>query len=278
MYRVKDQKGDVKTFVDVLNYARKKNILEVTCLTHGQLIDKEMAKKIVKAEPNWINFSIDGLQKEYNKIRTPRNKKNDLNYNAFEVVVNNIKQLVSIRNKLGKKRPQIRTNCIFPSIYKNANEYKDFMYSIGVDWVTVNEILDFRDGDVLESELKETWSCQYPFQRLTVSANGVIMPCTGSHNEESGLTLGRYIGSPKKIIIKNFKKEEIKLKEMSLKEAWNCEKLNSIRKKHKENKWREIKNGCRNCRHAMKKNGVTYVPKEWNIEKMKWENHTWRNG
>lgn len=278
LYRVKDENGNIITFTDVLKYTRQKNILEITCLTHGQLIDKQMAEKIVEAEPNWINFSIDGLEKEYNKIRTPKNKKNDKNYNAFAVVVKNIKQLVEIRNKQKKNKPQIRTNSIFPSIYKNANEFKNFMYSAGVDWVTVNEILDFRDGDVKESELKENWSCQYPFQRLTISGNGVIMPCTGSHNEESGLVLGRYKGSPKKVVIKNFKREEIDLKEMSLKEAWESEKLNSIRKKHRENKWREIKDGCRNCRHAMKKHGVTYVPDEWNIDTMKWENHTWRNG
>jgi MoaA/NifB/PqqE/SkfB family radical SAM enzyme len=278
LYKVRDENDKIITFTDVLKYARDKNILEVTCLTHGQLIDNEMAQKIVDAEPNWINFSIDGLEKEYNKIRTPKNKKDDNKYNAFKVVCENIKNLVKIRDQKKKTRPQIRTNCIFPSIYKNPNEYKDYMYSIGVDWVTVNEILDFRDGDVLENELKEKWSCQYPFQRLTISANGVIMPCTGSHNEESGLTLGRYIGSPNKIIIKDTKKINVDLPEMSLLQAWNCEKLNLIRDKHKNNEWKQIKEGCRNCRHAMKKNGVTYVPKEWNIDTMKWENHTWRNG
>ena len=43
------------------------------------------------------------------------------------------------------------------------------------------------------------------------------------------------------------------------------------------NKWREIKEGCRNCRHAMKKHGYDYVPEDWNLEKMKWENHIWKN-
>ena len=116
-----------------------------------------MAKEIVDAEPNWISFSIDGLKNEYNKIRTPKNKIKDDSYNAFDKVSKNIKILKEIRDSLGKKRPQIRTNCIFPSIYKNANEYKDYMYSIGVDWVTVNEILDFREDDVKESELKKKW-------------------------------------------------------------------------------------------------------------------------
>ena len=65
---------------------QEKKILEVTCLTHGQLIDRNMAKEIVDAEPNWISFSIDGLKNEYNKIRTPKNKIKDDSYNAFEKV------------------------------------------------------------------------------------------------------------------------------------------------------------------------------------------------
>ena len=68
------------------------------------------------------------------------------------------------------------------------------MYSNGVNWVTVNEILDFRFETVPDEEVKPEWACSYPFQRLTVSANGTILPCTGAHNEEEGLTLGRYKG------------------------------------------------------------------------------------
>ena len=83
LYRVKDESGKTITFTDVLEYAKNKNILEITCLTHGQHINEDSAEKIVKAQPNWINFSIDGLEKEYNKIRTPRNKKKDKTYNAF---------------------------------------------------------------------------------------------------------------------------------------------------------------------------------------------------
>ena len=58
MYRSKDEEGKVKDFADVLKYARDKGILEITSLTHGQLIDEKMAKKIVEAEPSWISFSL----------------------------------------------------------------------------------------------------------------------------------------------------------------------------------------------------------------------------
>ena len=77
MYLQKDDDGNSKDFADVLAYARKKGILEITSLTHGQLIDEKLAEKIVLAEPSWISFSIDGLAPTYNKIRTPPNKIND---------------------------------------------------------------------------------------------------------------------------------------------------------------------------------------------------------
>ena len=56
------------------------------------------------------------------------------------------------------------------------------------------------------------------------------MPCTGSHNEETGLTLGRYKGSPKKVVVENFRKKEIDLKEMTLREAWFSENFKLLEK------------------------------------------------
>ena len=63
LYRVKDENGKVIRFPDVLKICKKKKILEVTCLTHGQLIDRNMAKEIVDAEPNWISFFYRWIKK-----------------------------------------------------------------------------------------------------------------------------------------------------------------------------------------------------------------------
>ena len=278
LYRVRDENNEIKTFADVIKYANEKKILETTCLTHGQLIDENLAKVLVESKLSWINYSIDGLENEYNKIRTPRNKKNDKSFNAFHVVSESIKTLTRVKKQYNSKTPQIRTNSIFPSIYKNPKEFADDMYSKGVDWVTVNEILDFRFEEVPKDEVKENWACSYPFQRLTISANGTILPCTGAHNEEEGLVLGRYVGAPIKKVIKNHRKIELDYKEMKLIDAWNSEKLKNIRNLHVSNRRCEIKPGCQNCRHGMKKKGVDYVPDEWNLDTMKWEDHIWRNG
>lgn len=278
LYRVKDENNETKTFGDVIKYANSKNILETSTLTHGQLIDEKLAKTLVESNLSWINYSIDGLEKEYNIIRTPRNKKNDKNFNAFSVVTKSIETLARVKKELNSKTPQLRTNTIYPSIYKNAKEFADYMYSKGIDWVTINEMLDFRFEEIPKEDLKEDWACSYPFQRLTVSANGTILPCTGAHNEEEGLVLGRYKGTPVKSVIRNHRKIELDYPEINLKEAWKSEKLENIRFLHKNNRRCEINPGCQNCRHGMKKNGVTYVPEEWNLETMDWENHTWRNG
>ena len=138
MYRSKDEEGKVKDFADVLKYARDKGILEITSLTHGQLIDEKMAKKIVEAEPSWISFSIDGLDEKYNEIRTPANKLNDKSYNAFEKVSESIRLLVKYKKLLKKTRPSIRTNSIFPAIQNDPDAYQSYMRNIGVDFITVN--------------------------------------------------------------------------------------------------------------------------------------------
>lgn len=273
LYRSRDENGNIVTFSDVLIYARKKGILEITSLTNGQMVDEEMAKKIVEADPSWINISIDGLEKNYNKIRMPRHKE-DTSYNAFQKVTQTIKKLVEFRDACGKKRPQIRTNTIYPPIAEGAMAYYEYMKSIGVGWITVNEILDFRGENLPDGAIIKNWACQYPFQRLTISANGSILPCTGAHNEEREIVLGRYPGAKPKKVIKNGKTEIVDLPEMTIKEVWNCSELERIRAIHKVNRRCEIL-ACRNCRHGAVKHGIEWIPDDWDMVTMEWKGRQW---
>lgn len=275
--------GRTYRFHDALQYARDKGILEVTSLTNGQLIDEEMAQGIIEAEPNWINFSIDGLGSVYNRIRKPAGKQNP-DSDPFDQVVQNIRRLVELRDAAGKTRPQIRTNTIYPCIADDPQGYFQFMDELGVGWVTVNEILDFRgagtDGEELPEEaIIPDWSCQYPFQRLMVAANGVIVPCTGAHNEEEPLVLGRYKGASEKVV-RGKGGEEIRkdFPERTLYEAWHCGKLQGVRRAHQLNKREQINPGCRNCRHGAVKHGVEWIPEDWNMQTMEWVGHKFRNG
>lgn len=274
LYHSSDDDGKKVTFPDVLAYARKAGILEITSLTNGHKIDGQMSRAIAEAEPSWISVSVDGLQDNYNKIRTPV-QKIGTQYNAFGEVTENIRRIIEFRDSLGKTRPQIRTNTIYPPIAKDPLAYYEYMKNLGVGWVTVNELLDFR-GDKLpaESVLKD-WICQYPFQRLTISANGSMLPCTGAHNEEREMLLGRYRGScPKKVIISG-KAEVIDIPEVTIKEVWYSERFQKIRELHKAQKRCEIL-ACRNCRHGAVKNGVEWMPEDWDMKTMEWKGREWK--
>jgi MoaA/NifB/PqqE/SkfB family radical SAM enzyme len=274
LYRVKSKNGEIKTFPDALDYARKAGILEITSLTHGQLLTEEMAHKIIQADPSWISFSIDGLGEDYNLIRTPRNKEGDKMYNAFIEVSKRIKMLSEIRKNYPESRTMIRTNTIYPAIKDYAEKYYEFMKTQGVDLITVNELMEWsrRDGDDIPFDgLDLDWGCQYPFQRLVVSASGVVLPCNGAVHQEDGLVIGVINSNPENKNLSSGIEIKEKYKRISLKEAWNSQKLNNIRNLHKEKRRIEINPGCRNCNHGIVKRGVTYVPEDWDDNNKAWK-------
>jgi hypothetical protein len=268
MYRVKGPDGKHKDFADVLAYARDKGILEVTSLTNGRLMTPELVKKIVDAQPNWISFSVDGLGETYDKVR--EQVKTDKGQNPFDLLVKNIKMLVEERDRRGLVKPQIRSNAIFPAISENPERYKEFMEEIGVGMVTVNAILDYRGEEMEESDILDNWFCQYPFQRLVVSANGTIMACPGAHNEEEEVAMGLYPGGSKKTVKVNGTDKVIEQPEMTLMDAWNSDKLNQVRHLHATNRRKDIW-ACKHCRHGAKKYGAEWIPEEWDMQEMKWE-------
>lgn len=273
LYRSKGADGVWHDFGDVLQYARDKNILEVTSLTNGRSLNDGLIEKIVKAEPNWISFSIDGLEEEYNKIRKPLAEEKA--ESSFGIVLDNLNKMVALRDELGLKRPQMRSNTIYPAIAKDPEKYRKFMEDVGIGMVTVNEILDFRGDELPEELIMDNWFCSYPFQRLVVSANGIILPCPGAHNEEDELVIGRYPGSSEKTVIVDGVKKVVSYPEVTLKDAWNSEKIERVRRLHRENRRKEI-DTCKYCRHGAKKHDVTWIPEDWNMEKMEWEGVTWR--
>ncbi|RJQ28974.1 radical SAM/SPASM domain-containing protein [Candidatus Parcubacteria bacterium] len=273
LYRSKGKDGKTRDFADVLAYARNKGILEITCLTNGRSMSERLIKRIVQAEPNWLSFSIDGLGQTYAKIR-PALKREEAE--PFDIAMRNLKAIVEERERQGKSRPQIRTNTIYPPIADDPEAYRQAMEEAGVGLVTVNELLDFRGASLPNAAIIKDWFCQYVFQRLVVSANGVIMPCPGAHNEELDVALGRYSGIEKKVVVRNGRCIEIDLPEMTLEDAWNCNKACSLREAHRKGSRTDIVT-CRNCRHGAVKHGVTWIPEDWDMEHMDWVDRVWRN-
>ena len=63
-----------------------------------------------------------------------------------------------------KSRPQVRSNTIYPPIAHNPQEYYDTLKGLGVDMVTVNELLDLRDGKPKEDMINMDWHANIHFK------------------------------------------------------------------------------------------------------------------
>ena len=69
------------------------------------------------------------------------------------------------------------------------------------------------------------WACPQLWQRMAVWWDGTILPC--NHDDEGLLTMGN-------------------IRESSIKEAWNSEKLKKIREKHRQGRSGHIP-ACDGC-------------------------------
>ncbi|MFH1401635.1 MAG: radical SAM protein [Parcubacteria group bacterium] len=199
----------------MIKYAKDKGILEVQFNTNGFLLSEKKAEELIDAGLDRIIFSFDGATKKtYEKIRKGSN---------YERVINNIKNLVSLRNEKGLKRPLTRVQMVKMSI--NEKEVEDFIRM----WLPIcNRVAINLEVNLLGSEETKTkihFPCTQIWQRLMICWDGEVRVCCkdwyGKHP----------IGNVKKTSIYNI---------------WHSEKLNKVRKFHSEGNFNRIP-ACAHC-------------------------------
>ncbi len=117
----------------IVEYARK-NKTFVKMDTNATLLDNDRIEKILKADPNIISVSIDGMTKEtFEAIRQGA---------KFETVINNLKELVVARNKR-KSKTQIHMFMVVQE--NNLEQLPDFVkfgLEIGIDSISGTHVKD----------------------------------------------------------------------------------------------------------------------------------------
>lgn len=108
----------------------KKAGIDVAVTTNGVLLDKEMAKRLL-GHLSWIRMSLNaGAKKTYSIIHGT--KKDD-----FNIVINNIKEAVKIRNK-NKYSCTIGVQfLLLPQNYKEIVSLVQILTDIGVDYLII---------------------------------------------------------------------------------------------------------------------------------------------
>jgi len=171
-------------------------------------------------------ISIDSPHKEkYEKLRV---------LSTFDSVISNLKKFKEVRDERKQLSPMIRTNFIqFPGITKEElKENLEFGLKIS-DCVGFQEYIEptltIGENKRYPEGYKSNFVCQQPLTRLSIIEDGKVSPCCVDYKLE--------------IVVGD-------LKEQSLLEIWNSEKMQKIRKIHKDGLFYTL-SPCKNCEMAI---------------------------
>tara|TARA_B100000900_G_scaffold387420_1_gene378622 strand:+ start:3260 stop:4324 length:1065 start_codon:yes stop_codon:yes gene_type:complete len=205
-----------KNINQVLKRAEDAGIMDIFLFTNGVLLNEKNTKMILESPVTRLFVSIDGYSEEtYNKVRIPVSKRLKLENDRLSKLEKNIRYFMEQREKKNLSLPLVRTS--FVSLKENKLESQRFVdkWKNLVDSVEVQKetsIKAFKDFEKMKDQeiprLKKNYSCSEPWGQITIHADGEVAPCCNTFGRN--LPIGN-------------------IKENSLKEIWNSEKMKKIR-------------------------------------------------
>ncbi len=218
-----------KGLPEMIRYAKSRG-LRIRLETNATLLDRAKAEEIIRSGLDFISFSFDGYTKSaYEKIRKG---------GEYEKTRSNILGFLDAKKEIGSRKPYTLIQVIeTEASASNKRQRADFtMRFKGLP------ISDFRiikphrfggkidqditgsdyaySGEVKSSFLKVKYlPCPYLWFTLTILWDGTIVPCCVNFFEE--YPLGN-------------------IKDISLSDAWNSEKMRSLRKKIRDKEYKSV--------------------------------------
>lgn len=214
--------------VEMVRYAKQRNILEVAFNTNGVLLTKELSEQLLDAGLDCLFFSFDAATKEtYEKIRIGA---------EYEPVLHNIRKFVSLRNAKKAFGTMVRVGMVVTDV--NQDETEAFLRlfegiadlinfnkeSRDMTKISENTVRDERNGALLNIR-EHGFICSMPWQRLRVYWDGSI-----------GLCCNDYWGAV----------SHLNVKEYSIEEIWKRLDIQRYRDAHQSGKWWSIQ-PCITC-------------------------------
>ena len=217
-----------KDIVRYINYAKNAGVLDISLHTNGLLLTEDLSKELIDSGLTIIMFSIDAATKQtYERIRKSPH---------FNKVINNILQFIELKKTKNKLLPLTRVSFVENKI--NHLELKDFIsfWKDKVDYFMIqsfcNPFVDNKEFNKIEDEYRfeniPFVICTEPFQRLTITCDGNVLPCCSYY----GLDL----------IMGNIYKD-------SLYNIWNGKKIKELRLKVNSSKSQQPQ-ACKKCRDS----------------------------
>lgn len=152
------------TLLDMIRYAREAGIKEVSFLTNGSALTEEFSMGLIHAGLDYITISVDGLDEVYNTLRSPLD---------FQTTRDNIARLFSLKERHGGGFPKVKVQGIYEYFKEEIHAYYETFAPI-TDNISFNVKHDYELRNV---DQEDNLFCPYLWQRITVTASGLIPLC-----------------------------------------------------------------------------------------------------
>ena len=201
--------------IDMVAYAKDKGIKEVSFITAGGKLTEEYIKGLIDAGLDYVSLSVDGLAGAYDKLRYPL---------KFDETVERIANIHRLREEYGNGYPKIKVQGIYNYFKDEVIDYYNVFLPI-TDNISFNVEHDYSLDVQHGNSEEEHVFCPYPWQRLTVTATGLVPLCIADWDADVP------IGD---------------IKHNTIKEIWHGEAMTNARELHLANRRMEIK-PCAAC-------------------------------
>jgi len=224
-------------FFDMADYAREKSV-RAKLHTNGTVLDEKKARRLLDSGLDQISFSFDGYDKEtYERIRIGGD---------FEKTVQNIVRFLEIKKELRSKKPYTILELInFPDsrIKSDSESQKAFLTrfkALPLDKLVIKEYHNWAGETGKVQKRKQYSPCTFLWNALVIFWDGSVLPCSQDF-------FGYYILG--------------NVKDTSLSEIWNNDKMTHLRQQHIEGTIDEFET-CRECDRVWRDKFLG-VPKEY---------------
>lgn len=160
-----------KKLSEKIKYIKKRDAsIKTVIFTNGNLLDNETSTVLLSAGIDRITVSFDGYSPEYfEKYRTPL---------KYDVVFNNIKDLIKVKKELNSKT-QLILNAVYSSDSVSQKEVENFKEDWKDEPVTVNlQKLHEWHGYVPNSRYNyKNITCRDIYEYMTINWDGSVVPC-----------------------------------------------------------------------------------------------------
>jgi len=203
---------------DMISYAHSAGLFTVLN-TNATLLNDEVIDDLVSSGLDFLNISFDGASREvYEKVRKGAD---------YEKTLSNINNFLAKNRNIYSVIQMIRTT----ETLDETGKFRETWEKSGVDAVRIKEYMAFDpekshlDPDKDKKVAAKPAPCLFLWKNLVVCWDGTVVPCCVDYD--------------KIYILGDANTEKIR-------DIWNRKPMQSIRKKHADGKFREVKL-CAKC-------------------------------